>query len=385
MTRIEPAKRPHYAPAERLEILLLATARGWPLAETARRFLVTAHTIAHWKRRCDEQGTDALLQTREPVNKFPDFVSALVQHCSALVPVAGRRKLAEYLACAGLHLSAATVKRRLDAEACRNPPPRTSNIPKGDSIATVRDVADVKTEATTKAKPPRRIIADYPGHVWGADFTLLPLLGGFAVPWWPFLWPQCWPGCWWVLLVVDHFSRCAVHVAVFASQPSEDQLLAELEGAVRATGPPKHFVTDRGAQFQGAYRDFCKRHGIRPRYGALGQYGSVAVIERLNRTLKHGRLGERLLPLAKSAMLQELQLWQRWYNECRPHARLHGATPAEVRDCRLPEAGGERFETRAWWPKGALVGAPRGVKLELEVSFLQGRKHLPVIRLKQAA
>jgi transposase-like protein len=86
MSRLPPARRPHYAPVERLEILMLAAARGWSIAETARKFLVTSATIADWKKRCDEEGADALVQIREPVNKFPDFITALVQQCKTLVP-----------------------------------------------------------------------------------------------------------------------------------------------------------------------------------------------------------------------------------------------------------------------------------------------------------
>jgi len=43
---IPPRDRPHYPPVERVAILTLRAARGWTVAETARRFLVTPHTIA---------------------------------------------------------------------------------------------------------------------------------------------------------------------------------------------------------------------------------------------------------------------------------------------------------------------------------------------------
>ncbi len=51
---------------------------------------------------------------------------------------------------------------------------------------------------------------------------------------------------------------------------------------------PKYFVTDRGKQFDcHAFRKWCKRRKVKPRYGAVGKYGSIAVIERFNRTLKY--------------------------------------------------------------------------------------------------
>jgi transposase InsO family protein len=228
-------------------------------------------------------------------------------------------------------------------------------------------------------------VARHPHHVWGADLTLLPLAGGFAVPWWPFCCLPCWPFCWWVLLVVDHFSRAVVQVAVFAKQPSEAEVVAALEQAVQATGPPRHFITDRGAQFQGAFRAFCERHGIRQRYGAIGKYGSIAVVERVNRTLKHEGLRCWLLPFGKAAMLRELELWRRWYNEQRPYASHFGATPAEVLEGRLPACGEARFETRERGGGRVLLRARPAARLELDVSYSEGRPHLPVVSLRQAA
>ena len=51
MTQLAPFKRPHYSPPDRLQILLLMAATGWTLAETARPFLVSAQTIANWRKR----------------------------------------------------------------------------------------------------------------------------------------------------------------------------------------------------------------------------------------------------------------------------------------------------------------------------------------------
>jgi predicted RNA polymerase sigma factor len=72
MARIAPRARPHYPPCERLAILMLRAVAGWNAAETARRFLVTATTIASWVKRLDEGGEEALLRTAAPVNRFPD-------------------------------------------------------------------------------------------------------------------------------------------------------------------------------------------------------------------------------------------------------------------------------------------------------------------------
>lgn len=56
-----------------MSILGLRAARGWSLQPTAEAFLLTAATIASWMKRLDEEGPDALVQLREPVNKFSEF------------------------------------------------------------------------------------------------------------------------------------------------------------------------------------------------------------------------------------------------------------------------------------------------------------------------
>ncbi len=82
----DPNRRPHYAPTERLSILELRAARAWSVGQAADVFHVTPATIASWMKRLDEQGPGVLVQIREPVNKFPDFVRYAVQRLKTLCP-----------------------------------------------------------------------------------------------------------------------------------------------------------------------------------------------------------------------------------------------------------------------------------------------------------
>ena len=111
MARIDPHRKPYYPPTERMAILELKAARAWSLAQTAKAFLIKPATIASWLKRIDEDGDDTLVQLREPVNKFPDFVRYIVQRLKALCPSLGKRKIAQMLARAGLHLGTTTVQR----------------------------------------------------------------------------------------------------------------------------------------------------------------------------------------------------------------------------------------------------------------------------------
>jgi len=153
-----------------MAILELRAARGWSLKQTADTFLVTPTTIVSWLKRIDDQGANALLQLREPVNKFPDFVRYIVQRLKTLSPSMGKVKIAETLCRAGLHLGTTTVGRILK-EAPRSDP---------GGPAPCTSVVNAKR----------------PNHIWHIDLTTIPTSVGFWAPWLPFALPQCWPFCW---------------------------------------------------------------------------------------------------------------------------------------------------------------------------------------------
>src|SRR5439155_6915146 len=113
MLQIPAQRRPHYPPVERLAILELRAARHWSLAQTAVHFLVTPLTIASWTSRLDDEGPNALVQIKTPVNRFPEFVGYLVRRLKVLCPTMGTRRIANVLCRAGLHLGSTTVRRML--------------------------------------------------------------------------------------------------------------------------------------------------------------------------------------------------------------------------------------------------------------------------------
>jgi len=370
MERIPAQRRPHYPPTERLAILELRAARGWSRAQTADRLLVTPLTVSHWMQRLDEEGPAALVQIPEPVNRFPEFVGYLVRRLKALCPAMGRVRIARVLARAGLHLGPTTVRRMLRAP--RPPAPHPIPEPEG-----------------------RRITARKPNDLWHLDLTTVPTALGFWASWVPFALPQGWPFCWWVGLVVDHCSRRVMGSEVFRRQPSAEdarRFLARLIGA--AGRQPRYLVTDQGSQFIArAFRRWCRRTGIRQRFGAIGQYGSLAIIERCIRSLKNEctrRLP--LVPLRVADFENELALYFSWYNAHRPHGWLGAVTPDERYHRRRPAARSPRFEPRARWPRRSPCASPQtlirgqpGAQVAIEVRFLSGRRHLPIVTLTRAA
>ena len=90
-----------------------------------------------------------------------------------------------------------------------------------------------------------------------------------------------------------------------------------------------------------------------------------------------------LVPLSLAAMRHEVRLYEIWYNTQRPHMGLAGKTPREVYAARA--ARWRRFEPRPKWPHRSRRSRASNIKLRLAVSYIEGRKHLPVIELRRAA
>jgi putative transposase len=377
MARIEPARRPHYAPEERLRILAVKAATGWNSAKLARCFQIAPLTIRSWPRRLDEDGPDALVKMPEPVNRFPDFVRQLVRELKASCPVMGKKRIAELLARAGLHLAPSSVRRFLREKPKPAPAPEPSKA----------------TKVTNQAG--KTVIARRPNHVWGLDLTTVPTLLGFWVPWIPNAIVPAWPFAWWLAVVVDHFSRRVLAVGVFAKEPTANDICKLLARAQKKTGTvPKYTVTDHGVQFQTELRAWCARHGVKPRYGAIGKYGSIAIVERFWRTLKAEAFGFRLrtVPLALAAMQKLCEAYVVWFDESRPHQGLGGATPNEIFDGIEPAQSKPRLEPRARYPATAACATPQvavrgkcGAKLELVATHPKGAPHLPVVQLRSVA
>jgi len=370
LLQIDPHKRPHYPPTDRMAILELRAARGWSQQKTADTFQLTAATISTWMHRLNEAGPDALVQLCEPINKFPDFVRYAVQRLKLLCPSLGKVKIGEVLARAGLHLGATTVGRILKEQPALPPAPAKS---KADE---------------------RQVTADQPNHVWHIDLTTVPISGGFWSPWSPFALPQCWPFCWWVAIVLDHYSRRVMGFVVFADKPTSDAIRRFLGRTIRIAGtPPKYIICDKGVQFWcSGFKAWCRRRKIRPRYGAVGKHGSIAVIERFIGTMKREGTRRLLIPICRAKFRNELKLFIAWYNEHRPNSALNGCTPDEIYQGLPPANCRPRCEPRSRWPRMSrcahpqtLVAGQPGAGFTLKIDFVAGRKHLPSVTLQRAA
>ena len=98
-----------------------------------------------------------------------------------------------------------------------------------------------------------------------------------------------------------------------------------------------HFISDHARCFTGqVFRRKLLRLGVKQRFGAVGKKGSIALIERMWRTLKD-TMGLRLLrPLAAENLMEKVEIGLLHYAHFRPHQGLGGATPAEIYFGREP-------------------------------------------------
>jgi transposase InsO family protein len=194
--------------------------------------------------------------------------------------------------------------------------------------------------------------------------------------------------------VIDHFSRAVVGFALFRDRPTSSDVQGLLGRAIRHAGyGPRYIISDKGRQFWcDAFKQWCRRRAIRPRFGAVGKQGSIATVERFIRSMKNECTRRIRVPLQVEAMRHELGFYATWYNEHRPNQALGGRTPREVHSGIRPANTRPRFETRRNWPTKSLCASPQtavrgkcGTKLSLVVSYVDGRQHLPVVELRKAA
>ena len=255
------------------------------------------------------------------------------------------------------------------------------------------DIERLETEAALEL-PGRVATSKRPRHVWRVDLTVVPTSAGFWTSWLPFSLPRRWPFCWWVAVVLDHYSRRAMGITVSPARPSPVHVRSPLGCTIRTVGQkPKHLISDQGKQYHcAAFKTWCRRRGIRPRFSAVGKHGSIAIIERFIQTLKSECTRRSLVPHRRKTMRRELLLFLSWYNAHRPHTTLAVRTPDEAYLRSRPAHRVPRYGPRPRWPGSSPCAAPAtivraapGVQLDMKLVFHGGGKHLPVVTLRRAA
>ena len=344
--KVPERHRPHYVPEQRFRILRIRSFLGLSQRETAEMFRVSTETIARWEMETTRPDEEAprhalrpLVAPNPPVRRFADVVRAVVKTME-LAGFGGNDLIARTLARAGWKLSARTVGR-IRRE--RWPGPRGP-----DAASTV----------------PRAVRVERPNHVWMVDLTDVKGLFGLVT--------------FKVAVVFDAFSRMPLSARIFSKEASAVEIARFVSRTARRHGRPAHFVSDRARCFTGEiFRRKLLLLGVKQRFGAVGKKGSIALIERLWRTLKD-TLGLRLMgPLAAQDLAEKIELGLLHYAHFRPHQALAGATPSEIYFGRTPS-----HLSAIPPPRGRPDEGP--MDLPFWVDYLDAERLLPVLVRKAA-
>jgi transposase InsO family protein len=287
-------KCPRYTLRERLFILCHMETFQIPRRRVTEYFGIARSTLYRWLHQIDGEKKSPT----EPANKTPMEIAALVWEITKANVDWGRVRIANQLALLNIFIAASTVRNILNRPNPRKPVVKASHV----------DSAEEETE-------PRSIPAWYPNHVWSVDCTTFPIWG---------LWPIH------IFVAIDHYSRKVVAVAPLEG-PNSGWTIDALEQAFEKYGPPKHLIMDHAPIFIGsAFSELLNKWDVKPRFGAVGKQGSIAVTERVIKTVKYEWLKRVPVIRGFDHLTRLCDEFVEWYNEWRPHMTLDGARPDDV-------------------------------------------------------
>jgi len=283
-----------YSLAERLHILWCIHYFGISRRQIPKHFGVARSTVWRWLRRLQDGVGLCGRKCQLSMRRTSEELVRLVWEARELNPQWGRRHIALVLGTLGIFLAASAVRNIL-----LRPQPRPR-----------------VTRAAAAGKPgekqPRQIVARYPNHVWSVDRTRV---------WRRRVWPT------WVLVAIDHFSRKVVACCALEG-PNAGWVVDAMEEAFLRHGAPRHLISDQeGIFISHAFRELPIPWDVKHRFGAVGKHGSIAVTERVIRTLKYEWL--KRVPVIKGLDHLAILLadFACYYNSWRPHTTLKGAVP----------------------------------------------------------
>ena len=116
--RKQSHQRPHYAPAERAQILEVVRLRGWSAKEAGERFVVHPNTIRNWQKAVEDKLRAERMLGHQPWNRIHDGVRRLVHEIRVAFPEPefGTRTIARHIVRAGIRISRTSVRRVLQEE-----------------------------------------------------------------------------------------------------------------------------------------------------------------------------------------------------------------------------------------------------------------------------
>jgi putative transposase len=159
----------------------------------------------------------------------------------------------------------------------------------------------------------REFKADGPNQLWVADMTYVPTWAGFI----------------YLAIVLDVWSRRVVGWAI-GEQMTAELVLTALNMALqqrRPDGVIHH--SDQGSQYTSiAFGERCKKMGVRPSMGTVGDAYDNAMAESFFATLECELIDRRSWQTKTEARLALFSYIEGWYNPRRRHSALGQTSPA---------------------------------------------------------
>ncbi|MEN8126987.1 MAG: DDE-type integrase/transposase/recombinase [Planctomycetota bacterium] len=281
-----------YTLRERLFILSYMEIFQVPRCRAKEHLGIAKSTLYRWLHKIEEK-----TPPRVPANKTPAEIVAFVWEIAKTNTAWGRIRIANQLALLNIFLAASTVRNILN-----QPKPRTGPKP-------------ASKPKTVEEDNTRSIPAWYPNHVWSIDTTMVYCWG---------LWPVH------ICIVIDHFLRKVMATAPLEG-PNAGWTVNALESAIEKYGPPKHIISDQAHVFTSeVFAELLGKYDIKPRLGAIGKHGSIAVTERVNKTLKYEWLKRVAIIKGIDHLTELCNEFEIWYNRWWPHMALDGLRPDDV-------------------------------------------------------
>jgi putative transposase len=159
----------------------------------------------------------------------------------------------------------------------------------------------------------REFVADAPNRLWVADMTYVPTWAGFI----------------YLAVVLDVWSRRVVGWAM-GEHMSADLVLGALNMALQQRKPEGVIHhSDQGSQYTSvAFGERCRKMGVRPSMGTVGDAYDNAMAESFFATLECELIDRRSWPTKTDARLALFTWIEGWYNPRRRHSALGQVSPA---------------------------------------------------------
>jgi putative transposase len=184
----------------------------------------------------------------------------------------------------------------------------------------------------------------------------------------------------WVVDIIDDYSRLIVGHRLVRQQPSADDAIATLKGAISRRGKPERVLTDRGGEFhswrgQSRFNRFLEDEGIEHSLARPHHPQTCGKIEAVHRTLEKELIGLVRFDSFTHAKREMASYFER-YNFERTHMGIGGVTPADRYFGRVEKVHAEIDRRIPALDRGDCTRLPGERAIVLQLALVEGRLEL---------